>query len=52
MSKRKLQIVSKVRIGGKLYLQEELDQKEFRRIVEMKIDEVMGNLGFTREKTA
>lgn len=48
----KLEIVSKVRINGELYLQKEMDPDEFRRLVEARIDEVMVNTGFEREKTA
>lgn len=48
----KLNIISKIRINGELYLQEELDPEEFRKIVDQKVDEVMRNLGFEREETA
>ena len=52
MKKSKLEIVSKIRIGGELYLQEELDPKEFRRLVDERINEVMEGMGFIRDKTA
>lgn len=48
----KLEIVSKVRINGELYLQDELDPEEFRRLVEKKITEFMEGIGFERDKTA
>ena len=48
----KLEIVSKLRIDGELYLQEMLDKDEFRRLVDTRIDEVMVNTGFEMDKTA
>ena len=48
----KLEIVSKVRINGELYLQDELAPEEFRRLVEQKITEFMEGIGFERDKTA
>lgn len=49
---KKLQIVSKIRVNGELYLQEELDPKEFQELVTKKVDEIMESLGFKRDKTA
>ena len=49
---QELQIVSKIRINGQLYMQEEIDPLEFRDLVSKKIDEAMEEHGFTREKTA
>ena len=48
MQKEKLQIVSKVRLNRKLYLQEELDSKKFRSLVDEKMDETMENFGFKK----
>lgn len=48
----KLEIVSKLRIDGELYLQKEMDPDEFRRLVDTRVDEVMVNTGFERDKTA
>lgn len=52
MQKKQITIVSKIRIGGELYLQEEMSQEEFRRLIDQKVDEVMKGMGFKREKTA
>ena len=52
MAKKKLKIVSLVRVNGKIYRQEELDPDEFRRMVDEKVDEVMRSMGFTRDETA
>lgn len=48
----KLEIVSKLRIDGELYLQKEMDPDEFRRLVDTRVDEVMVNTGFEMDKTA
>lgn len=48
----KLIIVSKIRVNGNLYLQDEIDPKEFRDMADKKITEVMEGIGYTREKTA
>lgn len=48
----KLEIVSKVRINGELYLQEELDPEEFQSMVERKITAYMERIGFKKDKTA
>lgn len=48
----RLKIVSKVRINGELYLQEDLDPEEFRRLVECKVTECMEGIGFEKDKTA
>lgn len=47
-----LKIVSKIRINGELYLQEELDEEEFRRLVDNKCMETMINNSFELDKTA
>lgn len=52
MKKSKLEIVSKIRIGGELYLQEEVDQEKLRYLIDQRVDEVMRGMGFEREKTA
>lgn len=52
MSKNKIEIVSLVRVNGKICRQEELDPEEFRIMVNQKVNDVMENLGFTRDKTA
>lgn len=49
MKENKLKIISKIRVNGELYRQEELDPKEFRSLVDKKIDEVMKNMGFERD---
>ena len=48
----KLNIVSKVRINGKLVLQEEIEPEVFRRLLEEKITKAMANIGFEKIKTA
>lgn len=48
----KLAIVSKIRINGELYLQEEMDPREFRKMADKKIAEVMERIGYIRDKTA
>lgn len=45
---KKLEIVSKIRINGKLYLQGEVDPKEFRQIVEEKVTQFMEGIGFKK----
>lgn len=44
----KIKIVSLVRIGGKVYRQEELDPEEFRRLLAQRMDEAMSGLGYER----
>lgn len=48
----KLTIVSKIRINGELYLQEEVDSKEFQEMAEKKVIKVMEGIGFKKDKTA
>lgn len=48
----KLAIVSKVRINGELYLQEEIDSKEFQSMADKRVIEVMEGIGFKKDKTA
>lgn len=48
----KLKIISKVRINGELYLQEELGEKEFRQIVDEVVGRYMEGISFEKEKTA
>lgn len=48
----KLTIVSKVRINGELYLQEEIDPKEFQNMADEKVIKVMEGIGFIEDKTA
>ncbi|MEE1085784.1 MAG: hypothetical protein U0L05_01220 [Schaedlerella sp.] len=47
----KLNIVSKVRINGRLVLQEEIPQEEFKKLLREKIDKIMEQNGFDRRKT-
>lgn len=48
----KLEIVSMVRINGEYIRQEEIPAEEFRKLLEQKLDESMGDIGFERIKTA
>lgn len=48
----KLNIVSKVRINGKLVLQEDIEPEVFQRLLEEKITKAMSNIGFEKIKTA
>lgn len=48
----KIQIVSKFRINGKLYFEEELDAEELKSMVATRINEEMQNIGFEKDKTA
>lgn len=52
MNKKKLEIVSLVRINGKIHRQDEIDPEEFRTMVHKRVDEIMLNLGFVRDETA
>lgn len=48
----KLAIISKIRINGELYLQEEIDPKEFQGMADEKVIKVMEGIGFKKDKTA
>ena len=50
--KNEIKIVSLVRINGKVYRQEELDQEEFHRLLMNRAEEVMNDLGYERVKPA
>lgn len=49
---KKLKIISKVRINGELIPQEEIPKNEFQRLLEARLKEVMGNIGFEMKGTA
>lgn len=50
--KNKIKIISQVRINGEVYLQEELNQEEFHRLLVNRAEEVMNALGHERVKPA
>ena len=49
---QKLEIVSLVKIDGKWVNQNELCPETFREVVEKKMDQAMGVIGFQRTNTA
>lgn len=49
---QKLKIVSMVKINGTWVNQDDIDTEEFKKMIEIKMDTAMQNIGFERIKTA
>lgn len=49
---KKPEIVSMVKVDGIWFRQEELQPEEYQKLLEIKINETMRNIGFERIKTA
>lgn len=49
---QKLEIVSMIKVDGTWIRQEDILPEDFRKLLEMKMDESMKSIGFERKKTA
>ncbi len=45
-----LKVVSRIKINGEWVLQTTLSQEKGKKVIEAKVDEVMKNMGFKRER--
>lgn len=46
------EIVSKFRVNGVIYSKDDLDSEELRQMIAGRVDEVMRDTGFEKDKTA
>lgn len=49
---QKLEIVSMIKVDGAWIRQEDILPEDFRKLLEMKMDESMKSIGFERKNTA